>query len=271
MKILLPVDFSSVSINAIQYAYAMYPQAEFKIIHIASGVISTREPFYLKEGKTKKLVLAEELENEILNAVGIKELPNNFSHEVVDGETVPGIKAVAEDYKPDLIIMGTRDNYDLLDKVFGTISLRVTKNGLAHTLLVPRYAKFEKMNRVIVATDHHMQETGLLDWIVEWNRERLAYISFIHIQDRDKDDVESLSASIVHALLKQKKIDFEFKIENVRNLDVTETLLSKAYNEGADLVIAAPDQQSLLNSLLIKSVSKELIQKSKIPVMFLKH
>ncbi len=269
MKILLPVNFSVVSTNAIAYAFQLYPKAEFLITNVSSGVISTREPFYLKEGKTKVMVLKEELDNEIKEALGTSDLPANIKSEVSIGEIIPALKKLAIEFEPDLIIMGTRDNYDLVDKVFGTVSLRVTKSGIANTLLIPRYAKYEGIKKVVIATDHHIEDSLLLDWILAWNKEQKAKLHFLHIQDKNNDEMESITKSITEKILNDREIDFEFTIEKIQNKDVGQTLLSKAYNVGADMVIAAPDRQSLLNSILIKSISKELILKSKIPIFFL--
>ena len=269
IKVLVPMDLTEVSVNAIRYAYDMFPEAEFHVIYVYSGQ-STREPFYLKAGTSKEMILKEELINHIKAGLEVKTLPANVIVQLNKGEIVPKIREAALEFKPDYLVMGTRDKYDLFDKWIGTTSLGIVKSVDCPTFLVPKHATYQKMEKVLIATDHHLEDSALINWVKDWNNEFKAFVKFLHVQDSDNTDIHNVSDVIVNKLFQQDNVSFGFEITNIKSKEVTATLLSKAYNFGADLIMAAPDRQSLFNSLFYKSISKELIFKSKIPLLFLK-
>lgn len=269
-KILVPMDLTEVSVNAMRYAYDMFPDAAFHIISVFSGQ-STREPFYLKPGTTKEMILEEELANHVKAGLEVSKLPDNITIEIAKGEIIPSVKAKAEEIQPDYIVTGTRDKYNLIDKWIGTISLGIVKSVDCPTYLVPRHATYHKMSKVLMATDHQLEDSKLIHWLMKWNKEQQAFVKFLHVQDTENKDLQSISEKIVSNLFEEEDANFGFEISNIKSKEITDTVLDTAYNMGADLVIAAPDRQSLFNTMLYKSISKELILKSKIPLLFLKY
>ena len=269
-KILVPMDMTEVSVNAMRYAYDMFPDGEFSILYVDSGQ-STREPFYLKPGTTKEMVLKEEISNQVKAGLEVTALPANVNIKIDRGEVIPSVSALAAHTQPDYIVMGTRDKYNLLDKWIGTISLGVVKSVNCPTYLVPKHATFHNMKKVIVATDHQLEDSKLINWLKRWNKDYNAFVKFLHVQDSEGKDIQSISEKLVQNLFEKDNAEFGFEISNIKSNDIADTLLDKAYNFGADLVIAAPDRQSLFNAILYKSISKELILKSKIPLLFLNY
>lgn len=262
------MDLTEVSVNAMRYAYDMFPDGAFHVIYAYSGQ-STREPFYLKPGMTKAKILMEEIKNQVKASLEVSSLPSNVYIEVAKGETISVITQAFKDFQPDYIVMGTRDRYDLFDRWLGTISLGIVKGIDCPTFLVPRYASYHQMKKVLVATDHQLDDSNLVQWLKKWNSQYKAFIKFLHIQTKESDEIQSASDSIITKLFEEEAVDFGFEISSIKSKDVTTTLLNKAYNIGADLVIAAPDRQSLITTMLYKSITKELILNSKIPLLFL--
>jgi len=270
MKILGPMDFTLVGANAIKYAHDLYPDADITCLYCMTMNSFEKMTPINKQGDTKTSLLEKELANEVIRALGVNELPANVTVKAKNGEAVATIKSYANKMRPDFIMMGTRDKYDMLDKWLGTVSLGVIKSCDFPTCLIPRHASYHGFKKVLVAADNHMLNTSLVSWLKQWNHAFKAFIKFLHIQQSEKRKIESISEGLVTNLFEEDNAEFAFEIENVKSTDFSSTLLSKAYNLGADLIIAAPDKQSFLQSMLFKSASKELILKSKIPVLFLK-
>ena len=74
---------------------------------------------------------------------------------------------------------------------------------------------------------------------------------------------------IVKELYEKENVDFGFEIATVNSRNIGDSLLASAYNYQADLMIVIAENQNFMQSLLFKSLSKELVLKSSIPVLFL--
>jgi nucleotide-binding universal stress UspA family protein len=210
------------------------------------------------------------LKNLVKDVIGRENLPESISFRIVPGEAVSVITNMAKTFKPNYIFMGTRDKYDLMDRWIGTVSLGVVKSCNYPTYLIPKHSKYDSINKALVATDSHMKNPKLIHWLKIWNKKYNSFIKFLYVQRSEKRELEAISEGIISNLFEEDDVEFSFEIENVKSKDLVEALLAQAYNLGADLIIAAPDRQSLVQSILYKSVSKELILKSKIPLLFLK-
>ena len=47
-KVLVPIDFTAVSMNALSFAVRLFPDAEIHCLHISSGSLQTNQPLTLK-------------------------------------------------------------------------------------------------------------------------------------------------------------------------------------------------------------------------------
>lgn len=268
-KIIIPMNFTEVSANAFRYANALFPNAELHIVHAYSGIVNTREPVYLKAGQTKKTVLQEELTKQVLREIGAEKLPSRIHVEILHGETVASIRHYVRDNNIEQMVIGTRDKYDLFDRWVGTVTLGLVKTLNIPIYLIPRYAKYNYFDKVMVASDYHLKDKAFIKLLNNWNRTYRAFIKFLHIQSSSNTSFEEEKEAISDTLLDGDLVDFGFEIESTKNKAVSDSLLANAYTFGADLLISIPDNQSFLESLLFQSVSKELILKSSIPLLFL--
>ncbi len=266
-KVLLPVDFSEVSINAIEYAMEYTsPMDRIEIVHVTMGMLDLQEPIQMEESKEE--IILKSLEKYILANSKYNVLPARCHLSVKIG--VPVETIVRESSKGyDYIIMGTRDKYDLLERWFGTISLGVVKRVKVPVLLIPRHSKYTGLQKVVLASDHHLMDKKLLDRIRKWNKKRKAFIKFLHVKTNPKDDYEKESDTIIREYFSDNEVNFGFEIELMADDRIGDSLLSCAYNFHADMLMVIPDAQSYLESLLFQSVSKEMVLKSTIPVYFI--
>ncbi len=270
-KIIIPMDFTEVANNAFRYAYHSFPNAELYIVHANAGIVSTRQPIYLQPGKSKDMVLSAELEKQILYELKVAELPQNMSIHILQGEVIPSIQKFVAENQIDVMVAGTRDKYDLFDRWIGTFSLGLVKTLDIPTYLIPRYATYKPYQNVLAASDYHVKNTNFLQQIQAWNRPYQAFIKFLHISTNYSDTFEQEKDSIVQSLFEDQAPSFSFEIDAIYNKDITESLLANAYTMGADLLVVMPENRSFLHTLLFKSISKELILKSSIPILFLQN
>lgn len=267
--ILVPVDINEVSANALVYAMRCYPKSDIHIVHVKSSLDS--EEKYQVEGQ---LVPSEEYwKSEVSDYMEAKlklpKLPANVILHIRYGNVTSEIIRIADSLDIDQIVMGTRDKYKLLDKWIGTESLAVIKRAKQSIMLIPRYAVYKPYEKVLVASDKSLKDPEVSRKIMNWNSKYNAYLRFIHVTNSVHAYKEEKSA-IVDTLFEDRLPSFGFEIALLKSDDVVSPLLGSAYNFGANLLIAMPTHESPIQTLFFKSISKELIEKAQIPVLYLK-
>ena len=66
------------------------------------------------------------------------------------------------------------------------------------------------------------------------------------------------------------KIKYKYGFEVIEANDISKSILSVAYNKHSDIIAISPHHQNFIETLLFKSVSKDLILDSKMPLLFVK-
>lgn len=266
-KILVPFDFTKVSINALIYAITSNADSEIIVFHVGSSLIDLDKgsgdgqentPLKLIENSIKKY-LKENLSGHDLSNVKIK---------VSTG--IPASQIVKESRSGyDSIVMGSRDKYNLFDKWIGTQSLGVVKQVDIPTYLIPLNAGYNGYSKIVVASDSHLNSPELVNKIKAWNNNSIAFLKFIHVTDNKSDDFKQLSENLIKNIFDNNTPEFGFEFSVIHNNDIKKSLLNSAYNFGADLLISVPKKQNFLNALFYKSLSKEMILEAKIPLLFI--
>jgi len=262
------MDFTKVSNNALNYALHMFDMDRIFITHSTHGSYYN-DSIHDEPRLNKKQILTTELKEEVRRVLGKDELPDNISIHILKGDILPTTQEFVEEHNITDVVMGTRDKYNLFDKWIGTTSLSIVKTLKIPVYLIPPFAKYREFKNVLVASDFHLGNRDLVNEIKEWNLGYGAFIRFLHIRDEDKNDFDAEKNTIVDGFFDGEDPQFGFEILSKKSKDVSQSLLASAYNYKSDIIIAAPDNQTLINSLLFKSVTKDLILKSKIPLLFL--
>lgn len=271
-KILVPIDFTLVAFNALRYACMCFPDAEISVVHVVSPSLNSSEISYsvLKRFSTVDDKMKAMLISSIKNELGVSIMPDRISVEVLKGEVIPTLKNFLSENNFDCLVMGTRDKYDIFDKVIGTVSLAIVKSIDCPVYLIPKYAIYQGFNKIMVAADNHLLHNEVGTRIKEWNADHNAFVKFLHIDNSKVDDNFGLSEEkLLVELFEGNDPTFGFSMESVKSKSIGTTLLDLAYKYGADLLVGMPDKQNFISSLIYKSVTKDLIQKSSIPLLFI--
>lgn len=269
-KILIPFDFTEVSLNAVHYALDFADDSdELHIVHVHSGLLSIQSPLMLKAGRDYVQSITEEIQATIKINLKMKNLPTQVRIKTINGDPVHALARYSRKNLMELAFVGTRDKYDIFDKWIGTTSLGLVKSLYIPVYLIPKMAQFNGYSRVLVASDHHLGKTQVLHQIKSWNDAHNAYIKFLHVRARENSYYNEEAEKIVTELYEKEKVSFGFEIATTNSRNIGDSLLASAYNFKADLMIVISENQSFMHSLLFKSLSKELILKSSIPVLFL--
>ncbi|MFN8397755.1 MAG: universal stress protein [Bacteroidia bacterium] len=156
--ILVPVDFSECSDNAIRFAVAIAIRtgAEIRLFHGLQVPLQTAElsVFPLaemeKEAATRLAHMAAEIEDWLDKE---KFRPLRVKHRVTVGFPAEEVVRVAKEEKTDLIVMGTHGTGAIEGMILGSNASHVLQNSGCPVLVVPENAEFEGFRRIAYASD----------------------------------------------------------------------------------------------------------------------
>ncbi len=268
MNILIPMDFTEVSLNGMSYALSRFPNDQFTILHVLSGLVEVNQVYSVSSGLTPDARIRSEMEEMIHEHLHVQELPENINIEIYYGEPVNVVSNYLKNHSYDAVVLGSRDKYNIFDRLFGSTSLGIVKRSKEPIYVIPRFSKFKGYKKIMVASDEHINNKEIILALNYWNNTN-AQIKFLHVHEGKDDSFTQTKEVLLDSLYEQYQPPFSYEIEEVKGDNLVDSLLANSYNYKADLLIVIARNATFLQSLVYKSVSKELIMKSAIPVLFL--
>jgi nucleotide-binding universal stress UspA family protein len=145
--VLVPVDFSEASSNALSFGAELAKRTSARLVVINVLVKEEDE----NESKARLKTIESDLKNSF--ATGLT-LESSIAH----GDLVTTLKKVIAVQQPDLVVMGTKGASGLKRILIGSNTVKVLANTTIPVLVIPEVARFEDFfnsgkNRIVLATD----------------------------------------------------------------------------------------------------------------------
>lgn len=156
--ILVPIDFSKNSLNALAYAQALFKNTtcSFYILHVGhlnqSGIAANS---LLTISPPKESAIEQRF---TINFSQIKKLNSNSKHHFLAireyGNLLDKIKETVYTKKIDLIVMGTKGASGIKEKIIGSNTGDVITKVPVNLLVIPENAAFENLKNISFPTDY---------------------------------------------------------------------------------------------------------------------
>jgi nucleotide-binding universal stress UspA family protein len=269
-KIIFATDFSESSDSALVYASFLAQQfkAELMVVHIYLPMVpldpnlsyDTIAPSTLQDEMIKNYEkqLAEVVD--VLNKKQVK-----ATSELIIGSLSSGIADIAKSKEADLIIVGKTPDISFFDRLMGSTATSVVNNTSIPVLIVPANSHKPSFEHIIYGTELESEEKDVLARVFEFGKEFHSKITLIKVNadfELNVQDDEQLLKDIQDGFSKEK-----FAFEAIKADNVSEGLLTSAHNHEADLLVVAGHHHNFLSELINPSKSKEIINKTDIPVL----
>ena len=157
-NILVPIDFSVSARNAYHYAksLAIHLNARLTVVHIKEHSIMVSdvvmaplqfedEPQLFKD--IEEFIIEEDTEMNTLNTI------NKTNIKVLRGDPASVLTDLSENKDTDLIIIGTTGFADVLTKIFGSTSVKLSNQAHCPVILIPREAKWQPIKKIMYASN----------------------------------------------------------------------------------------------------------------------
>lgn len=267
-NILVAMDFSPESVNALEYARKMNENSILTVVHIKQRGLEFQEPVNVQSILNERRITIEKMREFISDRSPDLDIDNRMCFEIEYGSKSSKIVEFAKSNFISEIYLGLKDVSTIRDKIFGSTSFDIIKSSHFNVYLIPAEAKFEDISHAIVPFDENIVLKGMLDNIKKWDTSK-TFLKFLHVAKGESEKMIQEKDKIVLELLNSEDIDFGFTVESRINENVCNTILSYAYNQKADLIIVPARTENFLKRFVYKSYTKDFIKESKIPLLFI--
>ncbi len=278
-RILIPVDFSGCSDNAVRYAVEFCRQVGAdKIVLLKSfyvSVYSTVLPSVdllqvsseeIEAERQKYELQLGELEAAVRQQVGTSV---NISTALTDLPLVRGIHDTIEDQQVDLVIVGTEnDECRSQESYIGEQVIGIARSSPVPVLIVPGNKVFRKIERIVLACD--FKALPRLKSLRNLDSALGRFSGELLVLNVDPDQKHLAERAENEQQLADLLREYNYRLYYSSNKDVLEGISAFAAEQDAQLVIALPGRHSFFYSLTHSSITEAMTENASTPVLILK-
>ena len=260
-RILVPTDFSDCATQACEYAaqLCLEQQLDMTLLHVmhvpvVDGVHHIPLPNELMEAQReqydKKLkTLKDEL---------AAKYPINIECSAQYGLAADLIVSLSEELEMDMIVMGTNGDSGLLDKIFGSVSLAVSKNSQIPLLVLPHDSTYRPIEALAFAYDNQENIDAEKLFIKSLNKKGVTKIHILSVEpDKAKGEY---SEEVVYDNKDAKEVA-------IWASSITDGLSKYNSKNNIGILAVKRHHRSFFNDLFHKSTTKALLSDNKMPLL----
>lgn len=271
--ILLPTNFSDLSINAFTYALAYAQKSNSKIIvfhsyesgaPVSDDLQNLYDAVEIESFKNKKDTFPPF--EKIVDDNNIKNI--KIKYIVKEGEFIESLKAYISkrEDKIDMVIMGTKSSNHLKDLFVSNNTLKVLEEINKPVMAVPEKAFFDgELDNIVFLVDYKEDEREPLQDVIRKAHEFDAKLHVIHFDLAHSESVVPQMDAFKNSL---KLANFHnTKFVSIDSIDLRESLLKYCQENQIDLVCLINYKRNFYQRLFTYSLSQELIDHMDVPVL----
>ena len=266
-KILFATNFSDSCTNALRYIVEMFKDKEviIDLIHVFQIAPTTLSviPADTINGLIEN---RKQLSIEKLTDLA-KSIPGKNRGELIANYGVypsSEIAEQAEERNADLVVMGLREKYSLLDRMIGTTTAFTIKESRVPVLAIPDGSEYSKIHDILFPT--------AIEFTSDLGQDEMEAIKWLNKFIKSIDDCK---VHIVHIIQDPNQIDIQYKNLPLPQFDFTvanadsieEGLFQNLEKSNSNMIAFYKPHRSFWERLFHSSVSRKLLYKSRTPLL----
>ena len=272
--ILVPVDFSEVALNAIDYACEMAKLTKAKLIffhvYYTPPVVAADAPLLIPS--------LDELEADcMLNLEAMKkktQLKHGNQIEIECackwGFPTNEINAFAQKSEVDLIIMGMNHGGYLSEKLIGSNTTSVLRKAECPLLVIDEKAKFKSIGKIVFACDFEgVENEKYFKPLLEIANLFKSHIYILHVVP-DAKPIPSLKEDWPYFThFKNSFTNSNYSIHYLKKENVVKGINEFVSEKNSDMVVMIPHSHSFVDTILHEPNTKRMAFHTKVPLLTL--
>lgn len=285
-RIMVAVDLSPASENALVFAcnLARLFDANLEVVYIMDSIFEGARPSPSGFLSSYRKTMQDEVESFVRKAAqkGNVECVPEGERRDVDTEPGTGVPRMrsniafgfpeevlsALSQKADLLVLGTTGRGNLTRKLFGSVSIAVSKSAQCPVLLVPPQATYTGFRNILYASNFDSLDPLTVKQTVAFARKLKGQVHFVHAGPAGESgsDLEKQLFEINYVYSEPER---PFIFSRVIGDNVVESLHEYAFEHRIDLFVFVTHQRTFWDDLLHHSISKEMLLHTSSPVLII--
>ena len=259
-RILIPTDFSENALNAADFGLRMYQYKEYEIIMLHVFQVPALTNSVILEHDALKSEAIYNLHQEVkrIRASSFRNIVSEYSARL--GSLVSVVDRLVKEGNIDLIIMGTKGASGFKEVLFGSNTADVIEKVDCPILVIPPKARFKQPERILLAVDNKgVESPQVLEPLLRTAKEQNSHIMILSagqppLEDTEKSRIEKYLAKVPHSF---------------HSIYVAENIHEFVKHHDVGLISVSPKTYGLSERLFRKSVTKQLLFYTKIPLFLI--
>jgi nucleotide-binding universal stress UspA family protein len=266
--IIVPTDFSPIADNAVRYGLDMAGamNCSLVLVNVYQLPISFSEVPLVTISMDEIKKISQEKLKELKGELERIDGKTKIYTESRLGDVAEEINKIKEELHPQAIVMGTRGVSGVGRFFLGSNTMDVISKVDVPVFVIPPGVRFAAFKKIALATDYNnvIENTPVApirEWVNFFNAD-------LHVVNVDYERRLFTSYTPEEALhLDTLLSDLHPVYDFVENKDTDEGLLDFVEKKNMDLLIMVPKKQGVLEKILEKSTTREVIQQAHLPLM----
>ncbi len=276
-NILFPTDFSPNAENALNYAIEIARKVKGNLILFHAYSVQLIDPnmpaeiylsAYQEEEKSAKESL-EDLSRRITDMNKDNSGNNLFTTDaiVTQGLVVDEVLSVIDDFKIDIVVMGTHGASGITELILGSNAASIIERSPAPVLAIPQNAVYKEMLNLVYAYDDIKSGLPSFHRLIEFANIYGSEITLLHIIESNKN-TEEMNKNEFEKIKGSSNYD-KIRLELVKEENVLEGINDYVNSHDVDVLAMAIRKRSLLDKIFNRSLTKKMAYHTKIPLLAL--
>ena len=284
-KILVPIDFSTPSINAARFAVYLASRygSEVKLLHVFNSPLVDMIPFtdaasiqididfnynILRNNAKEKLTnFYEELKQ---FALQMKFENVKIGYSLVEGYAAYGIIETSHLYKPGLIVMGTKGDGYRSTELVGSVAAEVSEETKIPLLTIPEAAVAKGVNdvkNILYTTNFDVCDFKAIRKLLSITSLFKINLHCLHVSTESDLTLQQAKMDTLKNYFKEISPKLKVECSFIKGDNVVDAFKNFIRENNIDLIALTTHKRSIISKILNPSVSKKMLYQSDIPVL----
>ncbi|MEJ8804162.1 universal stress protein [Pontibacter sp. H249] len=283
-RILVPVDFTTDSINASHYALALAtaaPQAQLLLLHCFQDYLADADTdasaweITPSEAVTERVINRNvtEAENELEELYQLlrSQAASRNAHTRLERAFIHGLPedVIVDEtkrFKPNLVIMGTKGEANISRSFFGTVTTKVVQELNIPVLTIPGSYTGTQLTKVAYASNFDQADGRAIIQLQQLLEPFNPQLLCVHISKTNKQqDQEKLNALKEKLAKHHSQASINFTLQEGDN--VADALQTYVKEQQVNLLALTTHKRSGLGSIFNPSLSQKMVLESEVPLL----
>ena len=273
-KVLIPVDFSNYSMKACEFGFnfAQNMGAEVVLLHVYFTPIYTTS---LPYGDVFNYQLTDDenlntLSDKVKAKVASGEFPNvKYSCVLREGIPEEEILRYSKEYRPRIVIMGTRGKNQKDIDLIGSVTAEVIERSRVPVLAIPENTPFKQLaeaKRIAFITNFDQRDLIAFDSLIAALKPFHFSVSLIHLSDV-KDTWNEIKLGGIKEYFQKQYPDLEIHYDVVMNDDFLNSLDNYIKTNHIDIITLTTYKRNIFSRLFNPGLARKMIFHSDTPLL----